>query len=333
MRFVSVLFCLSVFIGFFTGCETRDLFRPDPMLEVNPKELTVEWSAESSAVFSIASNVSWTISSDADWLIAEPDSGRENAYITLKTVSANSVEGERTATVSISTNDLDDRTVTVTQFVSPETGTMTGNDGKEYVTLKIGGQWWMMENLRETRYRSGDTIAVVTDNAQWGRLSTGARCVYNNIESNAETYGYLYNWHAVNDIRNIAPEGWRVPTDEDWQELEMVLGMSQDEADNTDERGIEENVGGMMKKSGTQYWKSPNTNASNESGFAALPGGYRDGERYLSLGYYAFFWSSSECEDNADNAWRRFLRYYNSGINRHVSNKTFGYSVRLVMEQ
>ena len=103
------------------------------------------------------------------------------------------------------------------------TGTMKGNDGKVYKTVKIGNQVWMAENLRETRYRDGSAIPVVTDAKQWTKLTTGARCAHYNKESNYAVYGYLYNWHAVNDRRNITPPGWRVPTDTDWATLENCL--------------------------------------------------------------------------------------------------------------
>jgi uncharacterized protein (TIGR02145 family) len=92
-------------------------------------------------------------------------------------------------------------------------------------------------------------------------------------DSNKVTYGLLYTWYAVDDSRTIAPKGWHVPTDEEWKELEMYLGMSQSEADDTYWRGTDE--GGKLKATGTEYWNSPNEGANNESGYSALPGGFR----------------------------------------------------------
>ncbi|MEJ2629601.1 MAG: fibrobacter succinogenes major paralogous domain-containing protein, partial [bacterium] len=110
-----------------------------------------------------------------------------------------------------------------------KTGTVTDIDGNTYQTVKIGDQWWMAENLKVTHYRNNDEIPNVTYWGDWHDLSTGAYCDYNNNEGNVSTCGHLYNWYAVNDSRNIAPEGWHVPTDEEWKELEMYLGMSRSE--------------------------------------------------------------------------------------------------------
>jgi len=197
-----------------------------------------------------------------------------------------------------------------------ETGTMTGNDGKTYTTIKIGSQWWMMENLKETKYRNGNAIPNVTDGSTWAGLASGARCAYNNSETTANTYGYLYNWHAVDDSRNLAPSGWRVPTDADWTALTNYLGS---------------HAGGKMKTTGTTHWESPNEGATNESGFSALPGGYRYYTGYFYyLGSHALFWSATE--RYTGNAWRRYLGYRGSDVHRGDGNKRNGFSVRLVRD-
>jgi uncharacterized protein (TIGR02145 family) len=212
-----------------------------------------------------------------------------------------------------------------------ETGTLTDIDGNVYKTIKIGDQWWMAENLKVTRYRNSDPIPNVTDNSngEWSNLSTGAYCAYNNDESNVATYGRLYNWYAVNDSRNIAPEGWHVPSDEEWKQLEMFLGMSQSQADNSGRRGTDE--GGNMKEDGTAYWSSPNTGAANKSGFCALPGDCRNINGYFFyMGRYAYFWSSSEY--NNSYAWYRLLHYSYSPIYRYYLHKQYGFSLRLVRD-
>jgi uncharacterized protein (TIGR02145 family) len=209
--------------------------------------------------------------------------------------------------------------VRVTADDNLETGTMTGNNGKTYRTVKIGGQWWMAENLKETEYRDHSTIPNVTDELIWKDLSTDAYCAYNNNESTANTYGYLYNWYAVNDSRNIAPAGWHVPTDAEWTTLSTYLGG-------------EGGAGGKLKEKGTTHWTSPNTGATNQSGFTALPGGYRDyiyGYFYY-LGDYAYFWSSTGA--GANDAYHRKLNFSNSDLNSNYYNKQNGFSVRLLKD-
>jgi len=142
------------------------------------------------------------------------------------------------------------------------TGTMTDIDGNVYETVTIGTQVWMAENLKVTHYRNGNTILHIIDWFSWFTL-TGAYCEYDNDVNNVAVYGRLYNWYAVNDSRYIAPVGWHVPSDAEWLTLVDYLG-GDTVAD------------GKMKEIGTTHWVSPNTGATNESGFSALPGGYRD---------------------------------------------------------
>ena len=210
-----------------------------------------------------------------------------------------------------------------------KTGTVTDIDGNVYQTVQIGDQLWMAENLKVTHYRNGDEILNVTDAAEWQNLTAGAYCNYGNDDSNADTYGSLYNWYAVNDSRNIAPAGWHVPSDDEWKTLEMYLGMSQSEADGTGRRGTDE--GGKMKETGTTHWYSPNTGATNESGFSALPGGYRYYYGYFGgMGYYAGFWSSTEYD--SDYAWSWSLDYGNSDVYRYSLYKQGGFSVRCIRD-
>jgi uncharacterized protein (TIGR02145 family) len=210
-----------------------------------------------------------------------------------------------------------------------ETGTVTDIDGNVYQTIKIGDQWWMMENLKVTHYRNGEPIEHVTDGGTWSGLSSGAYCEYDNNPSHVATYGRLYNWYAVDDSRNIAPAGWHVPTDEEWKQLEMYLGMSQAEADAAGWRGTDE--GGKLKDTGTIHWFSPNIGATNESGFSALPGGYRHiYGSFDGMGDIAAFWSSSEFHSLS--AWYRALKFSSSQVARHYLYKQHGFSVRCVRD-
>lgn len=207
--------------------------------------------------------------------------------------------------------------------------TVTDIDGNVYQTVQIGNQIWMAENLQVTHYRNGDAIPNVPGNTEWEALLTGAYCVFDNNITNLSTYGRLYNWFAVNDPRGLAPEGWRVPTDVDWKGLEMFLGMSPADVDIADWRGLDQ--GAKLKETGTAHWPAPNSEATNVSGFTALPGGDRiENGSFLYLGFYTSFWTSTG--SSADAAWRRHLHCNDSRIYRSEYYKRAGFSVRLVKE-
>ena len=219
---------------------------------------------------------------------------------------------------------------------------VTDTDGNVYQTVEIGDQWWTKENLKVTHYRNGDPIPNVTDASEWADLTTGAYCNFNNDTTLVATYGRLYNWYAVTDSRNIAPPGWHVPTDDDWKELEIFLGMSQADADKGDfYRG---NIGNKLKAS--DGWLRDG-NGTNESGFTALPAGLRaicvnpsicnNDAPFDRLGDYTLFWSrttvSSEGYSYCECAWDRYLDAFGAGVGRYADEKGFGFSVRLVRDR
>jgi uncharacterized protein (TIGR02145 family) len=195
---------------------------------------------------------------------------------------------------------------------------MTDQQGNVYKTIVIGAQEWMAENLKTTIYRNGNAIANITDNAQWYGLTTGAWASDNNDSQNDCPFGKLYNWYAVADPGHVCPTGWHVPTDDEWTTL-------------TDYLGGAAAAGGKMKTTGLQYWISPNTDATNESGFSGLPGGYRSyGGDFNFVGDNGYWWSSSEY--GAFYAWYRFLNYSNGSANQNSNGKQFGFSVRCLRD-
>ncbi len=224
---------------------------------------------------------------------------------------------------------------TISHEITYNMGTMVDIDGNIYKTIKIGNQLWMRQNLKVTHYRTGATIPYVTNDNQWNNLDNDAYCCYNHDQNIVKTYGYLYNWNVVNDERGLAPEGWHVPTDDDWKELELFLGMSQDEVDRYG-RSTDGNTGGKMKMTGTGYWNAPNTGATNESGFTALAGGCRSSygsSVFNNLGINCYFWTSTPYivyEPNA--ACYRHLNNKYAYIRRSYSSASFGYSVRCIKD-
>jgi uncharacterized protein len=207
-------------------------------------------------------------------------------------------------------------------------------DGNVYQVVQIGNQVWVAENLKVTHYEDGTAITNVTDDATWGALTTEAYCIFNNNASNeVDTYGALYNWYAATDSRNIAPAGWHVPTDDEWKELEMYLGMSQSEADTEgSSRGTNE---GSKLADNANLWNSgalENDSEFGSSGFTALPVGYRSYNtgNFLSMGQYADFWSATE--GDSSKAWYRTLNYNDSGVSRYDYNMRAGFAIRLVRD-
>ena len=195
--------------------------------------------------------------------------------------------------------------------------TLTDIDNNHYRLVQIGSQVWMEENLRVLHYLNGDAIPNVTDNTQWSALNTGAYCWYNNDATTySSTYGALYNWYAVSDTRTLAPAGYHVPSDAEWTDLTNFLG------------GLSV-AGGKLKETGISHWQSPNTGATNETGFTALPGGYRYFTGIFGVITVTGNWWS-ETEGDATYAWYYDLNYDKSSIDRSGNYTQGGFSVRCI---
>lgn len=225
---------------------------------------------------------------------------------------------------------------------SGNSGTLTDNrDDREYQWIKIGEQLWMAENLAYLPEVSPSSSQSNTEPYYYVYDYQESSVSEAKATSNYTTYGVLYNWPAAmagasssssnpSGVQGACPDGWHLPSDDEWKELEMYLGMSQSEADDLGWRGTDE--GGKLKETGTTHWISPNTGATNESGFTALPGGRR--------GYYGTFsyigglghWWSSTGHSSAD-AWYRRMRCDYSGVGRDYHGYgELGFSVRCVRD-
>ncbi|MCF8293330.1 MAG: fibrobacter succinogenes major paralogous domain-containing protein [Chitinophagaceae bacterium] len=229
-----------------------------------------------------------------------------------------------------------DATTSTTAF-SPCGTTITDIDGNSYNTVLIGSQCWTKENLRVRKYNNGTAIGFNAEggsagfSSTWENSTIGLHAIYasdsTTTPSNRTKYGYLYNWYAAKgifttgniastDTLNICPEGWHVPTYAEWTTLFTELGG-------------ESVAGGMMKSKGTAYWNSPNTGATNESGFLALPGGYRmQNGSFNDIRNSVIFWSDTE-NDNSS-AWCNSLSNSNAFVSRNSSDKRIGACIRCI---
>lgn len=192
---------------------------------------------------------------------------------------------------------------------------VTDFDGNVYNTVIIGTQLWMQENLKVTHYRDGSPISNVPSST-WSTLASGAYCWINNNILNKDIYGAIYNSFAAVDNHNLCPTGWHVATDAEWTTLETYLGGSSV-------------AGGKLKETGTEHWISPNTAATNESGFTGLPGGYVTGSTHYSPGSLGHWWSSTWV-DQTGITWARRLNNDVSSVFRSGNNGHWGHSVRCI---
>ncbi|MBG0857861.1 MAG: fibrobacter succinogenes major paralogous domain-containing protein [Bacteroidales bacterium] len=187
-------------------------------------------------------------------------------------------------------------------------------DGNIYVTVSIGTQVWMAENLKTTRYNNGKPIPIVTDDKAWKALETPGYCWYKNDVNHRETSGALYNWYTVNTGK-LCPGGWHVPTEQEWSAMERSLG----------DLNI---AGNKLKEAGNAHWKNYLSGATNESGFTAIPGGLRHSSGIFPLygDSYAVWWTSTTYDE--EDAWNHGLHDSSSRAFKGFDSKKNGFSVR-----
>ena len=227
-----------------------------------------------------------------------------------------------TATNAIATSAASSASNSVTPLAP-----ITDIDGNVYNTVTIGTQVWMAENLKTTKYNDGTAIPNITVDATWLAATAGAYSDYSNTPANSTIYGRLYNWYAVdnnattkvasNGGKNVCPTSWHVPTETEWTTLTTYLGG-------------ESIAGGKLKETGTTHWLSPNMGATNETGFSALPGGYRyNYGTYIYIGIQGTWWSST---DYSSVAWYRYMSSAVTNVYSFSYFKPYGFSVRCVRD-
>jgi uncharacterized protein (TIGR02145 family) len=237
------------------------------------------------------------------------------ASVTLTVTDQNEKSGNATANLSIEEDGEE---------------TVTDIDGNVYKTVVIDNQEWFAKNLRTTKYNDGTPIPTGHTDAEWGTLTTAAYAVYpyariylNSDEEVLDAYGALYNGYAV-ETDKLCPKGWHVPTDAEWTALTNYLGGS----------GL---AGGRLKSTRTDpdahpRWNSPNTSATDEYGFSALPGGMRSNAGIFDAAGPQCYWWSSTSED-ASTAWARQIRYNYGSLYRYKFDKKYGFTVRCVRDE
>jgi uncharacterized protein (TIGR02145 family) len=254
-----------------------------------------------------------------------------NLYYTETRVSANTDVATNKTNIASETGRVNDQAVLI-MSLQAQVNALINEHVVQLPSVTIGGQVWQSRNLDVATYRDGTAIPEVTDKTKWGRLKTGAWCYYDDDPANGETYGKLYNWYAVMGIttaeddtpteaqiaarKKFAPTGWHVPSDSEWTTLTNFLG---------------DYAGDKMKEIGTEHWNSPNTDATNSSGFTALPGGYAlyDGKSY-NIGTEGRWWRFDQ--KHFDGAWFRFLDQSNRILRGGYFAKVSGCSVRLLRD-
>jgi uncharacterized protein (TIGR02145 family) len=216
------------------------------------------------------------------------------------------------------------------------TGTVTDVDGNTYTTVIIGTQEWMAENLKTTKYITGDTILTNLSNSQWQNTTIGAYSIYNNSSINQVIYGKLYNWFAVADPRGLCPTGWHVPTNSDWNILIKTLDSLADTIP-IPSFGVQSQIaGGSLKSIGTiqagnGLWESPNGGATNSSGFNGHPSGFRDNSgAYYNKDLLAYFWTSTTWTGDTNFAHIREIQNLDAIIGLNQNFKTYGLAVRCI---
>tara|TARA_R110002073_G_scaffold72537_1_gene177670 strand:- start:704196 stop:705386 length:1191 start_codon:yes stop_codon:yes gene_type:complete len=185
-------------------------------------------------------------------------------------------------------------------YFKPYKSTVTDIDGNVYTTVSIGSQVWTVENLKVTKYQNGDLIPTITDNALWNTTKSGAFCNYDNSAANTNTYGLLYNWYAASDSRNVAPEGWRVATYEDYQQLVNYLGGP---------------------------WEAEAKMKIN--GFKPLPSGKRNRDgNFYDKDVYPYYWTATEYHEGS--TWARYLVLDGGVLDIVNLSKNYGFAIRCI---
>jgi len=316
-------FVLFGSLVFFTACSSTETPNLLPVLTTTAVSNVMETSAKSGGIITsdagtgiIACGVCW--SKITNPTIADNKTSDGNSVGSFTSIITGLNAGTTYYLRAYATNTAGTAYGNVCTFTTlGAITTVKDIDNNIYHTVNIGTQTWMVENLKTTRYRTGESISKDTAALIWSTATYGAWCDYKNDAALGAIYGKLYNYAAIIDFRNIAPIGWHVATDAEWSTLVNFLGG-------------EINAGAKLKETGTLHWKI-NIGSTNESGFTAIPAGIRipNGD-FGSIGDYAYWWTSTE--NNSTTVWHWDLNSSNQEVNRIYSTKGYGRSVRCIKD-
>jgi uncharacterized protein (TIGR02145 family) len=232
----------------------------------------------------------------------------------------------------------EDITLTASFLRDISYGSVTDIDGNSYRTVRIGNRDWMAENLRTTRYRDGSVIPNVTDDTEWGGLTTGAYSLYDNASAREEQYGILYNYFAVSDAAGLCPTGWRIPSDTDWAIMADYIesfpefGPASVGRALKSCRQVSSVLGDGCATNLHPRWSANEVIYGTDNfGFAAFPGGNRALQgNFAGIGGYGFWWTSTQ--NGAEQAWSRSLHSSINNLSRSSDDKQRGYSIRCIRQ-
>lgn len=249
----------------------------------------------------------------------ETDGKGESEPLADNNSAVNKAKNRRVEFINLKTTDA--TIPSAKSSAAQKTGSLTDSDGNIYKIVTIGTQTWMAENLKTTKYRNGELIGSTpspTTNLRNEAASSKYQWAYGGDESNVAVYGRLYTWSVVTDSRNICPAGWHLPAKEEWLVVVKSLGSSDD-------------TGNKLKEAGTTHWISPNNGVTNETGFTAVPGGFRsyDGP-FVTIGYTGIYWSSTGT--STFDASKIYFYNDNSGLVTGHGGDESGVSVRCVKD-
>ncbi len=311
-KYLVFMFLLSM-LFFFQSCQK------EPTAAFIPSKTTVEVGEVVSFDNTSTNAVSflWNFGDQTTSTLKSPSHSYDTPGTYLVSLTAYSKKEKKKHTVS--------ELIQVNEAIPT---TISDIDGNEYQIVTIGTQTWMAENLKTTRLSNGNAISNITSDSQWNSTTSPAYCWYNNSLTNKEQWGALYNWAAVN-TGLLCPEGWHVPSDTEWAQLEMVLGLPSNEAYNTGWRGTDQ--GSQMASNNTLWTSGALASASQfgTSGFNALPAGRRnDDGAFVLMNEFAIWWSSTQ--NYSYNAFYRSIVWNDTKVGRQTFMKEHGFSIRCV---